>query len=1488
MPPNSRLELANEEAAMPLAASPASDVLRVNAAELAGQLAWLPGVRSSRFFDKRVSALAERLTPVLSRLQTPIQTTGSEDLRWLYQNISLLSTELTTTGEACRSLRKLPHVKTRNQDVVPRVMAVAEALLAATDYRFSESAFTSYVQEFQENTELDLAELWALPSVLKLVLLEQIAARAYQLLEDVGGANGTGTCIRSLRDVCESCWRDVMEPLILLDRVLGQDPAGAYLQMDFDSRDLYRTALAKITEHSDFSEQEVALATLEMAEEGEQDRHSDPRVALRCSHVGYYLVAEGKRLLQEKVGFRYPLGQRLRAFLKDRPDECYFLVLEVLTIAMMSAIVLLLTDPFSSLGFILLTLFGLLVPCSQSAVQVTNYLFTSLLKPQILPKMDWSEGIPDDCVTLVAVPALLLDQTQVRRLVDNLEVRFLGNRDRNLHFALLTDLPDSAVPPCEDDPLVNFCADLIRALNDKYAGQAGFFLFHRHRVYNPRERVWMGWERKRGKLLDLNRLLRRQSDSFPVKVGDLSVLPRFRFVITLDSDTELPRDSAHRLIGALAHPLNQAIIDPETNTVVAGYGILQPRVGISVQSAGRSRLAKIYSGQTGVDIYTRAVSDVYQDLFGEASFAGKGIYEVAVLHQVIDRRFPLNALLSHDLIEGAYARTGLASDIEIIEDYPSHYSAYNRRKHRWFRGDWQIVEWLTSSVPGESGHQVPNPISIISRWKILDNLRRSLVEPATVLLLMLGWLVLPGSPWEWTLAAIAILFVPAWCRFAFELVRSLIEGKAGIAREAGAGLFAANFDILLTLTFLAHQMLVSVDAMVRALVRRGVTRRRLLEWETSAEAERGAPRRTPLDVYLEWTPALACALGLLILFVRRDALPAALPILVLWACSKSVSNWLNRSPREARAPIAAQDESFLRSAALRTWRYFAEFSNQEHNWLIPDNVQEESARVVGKFSPTNVGLLLNARQAACRFGYLTVPEFVDQTRQTLAALRRLRRHRGHLFNWYDSRTLEPLPPLFVSSVDSGNMVAALWTLEQGCLEQMHRPLLSSCLADGLLDHFRILADSRLLSRRVPSRFQKAVSEKGWLECVLGLNETILGTRTRRSKDAATAKWFADQANTRLRSIKQIVGAFLPWLLPEFGALRDDPAFAVIWRLEDVALEQMPDAIDNLMKRLQSSANAPRREDHVLLLCRLIDLMQDARRNVVRLIQDLRMIAAEAGKLANEMDFSFLLNRRRKLLSVGFDAELQTLHSACYDLLASEARIASFVAIANDDIAQESWFRLGRALTLECGRAALLSWTGTMFEYLMPAIWMRSYPDTLLGRSRTAAVLVQREYAASRGIPWGISESSYSEKDDAGTYQYQAFGVPCLALRKSETDRLVISPYSSFLALHVDPLAALKNLRRMGRLGWLGEYGFYEAADYSTHRRFWRRGCVLVRSWMAHHQGMTLLSIANFLHHDVVQQWFHRDPRVQATELLLQEKPAGHIRPPREKYGSAAA
>ena len=1468
------------------------DKLSLSAAELARNLAWIPGQQESRNFRDRCETLTRAFRPVLASVQNPAVKPSSDDFRALQEQIYLLSGELGETCTTFSETHKLPQVRTTHGTIIPRVAALAEDYLAAVAYQFSQESFATYVQAFQQVTVLKMAEIWMLVPVMKLVLLEHISELGRRLLEDPSGSYAIRDAIRGLQEIKQTPWKVVTEPLILFDRVLRDDPAGAYARMDYETREQYRKQVVKIADRSDCSEMRVAGEVLALAREAQAHVNADPRVTLRDSHVGSYLVAEGMDVLRERAGFHPPFTDRLRTFLLHHPDELYLPGIAALTFAIVSGVVLLLTPPTTSLWLVLLAILAVLLPGSQSAVQIMNYVATLLLPAQTLPKLDFSEGIPNDCVTLVAIPTVLMNEKQVRRLVDDLEVRYLGNQDANIHYALLSDLPDSPFEPREDNILVDLAADLVDGLNEKYAheGMGSFFLFQRHRVYNPRERLWMGWERKRGKLMDLNNLLRDKFDSFPVKVGDLSLLPNIRFVITLDSDTELPRGSAARMAGTLAHPLNQAIIDPDKGIVVAGYGILQPRVGVSVQSSARSRLASIYSGQTGFDIYTHATSDVYQDLYGEGIFVGKGIYEVDTLRRVLDRRFPRNALLSHDLVEGAYARAGLVSDIEVIEDYPSHYSAHNRRKHRWMRGDWQIAGWLLPVVPEESGRRVPNPLSVVSRWKILDNLRRSLVEPATFTLFLLGWLCLPGKAGAWTAATVTILFLPALCQFAFEFVKAMTGGKSATVRDAFDSFLNASIANGLTITFLAHQALLSLDAVVRTMVRRLITRQRLLQWETAAEAELAGDKRTTLDIYLNWTPVLALGVFLLVWLVRRGALAAALPILLLWAISKPMSVWLNRPPRAPRKETSDRDHWLLHEAALRTWRYFDEFSTAEHHWLIPDNVHEEDTKVAARISTTNLGLLLNSRQVACEFGYLTVPEFAEQTLRTLATVLQLARHRGHLLNWYDTRTLAPLTPAVVSSVDNGNLIASLWTLQQGSLDLLKRRLFPRELAEGLLDHLYVLSSLGTLPRKKFLVMETALKQRDGLQYLLDIPDSDLkdlqqpdaGSKESSKQKEKDVLWWQEKAKERIRQAGRAAQVYAPWLLPEYAAVKNDPAVFPHGN-KTPALEHMPLFIDRLAFQLGAAIHSGGPGASNKAYGELLDLLPEVRSRTVRLIEDLQKIADQAGALVDEMDFAFMLNPGRKLLSVAFEVEKERNHPACYDLLASEARIAYFVAIAKDDIPQESWFQLGRPPMVDEGVPGLLSWTGTMFEYLMPALWMRLYPNTLLERSAEVAVRAQRVYAARKKVPWGISESASATMDADGNYFYFAFGVPQLAIHKPEQEGPVISPYSTFLALDVEPAAAMRNLRGMQRKRCLASYGFYESLDYSkSRRRSHSRGFEIVRCWMAHHQGMSLLAMANFLHDKVVQNWFHSHPRVQATELLLQEKPAARVSAPKAR------
>jgi hypothetical protein len=1479
MPQNPHVELA--EASERFFGSVGQDgahdaaLIVARAAACARSLVWLPDVRAPRGFAERLQMLARELGKLVAVLEKPSETGDSEEWSCLRDNVHLLRSMAARLPEAERTLASLPNVVADNGQVGPRVIAIAEDLFSSLANRFVDSDVSTYLRAFQGVTVLPLKELQALPAAFNAVLLERIATLSRLLMANKEAA-GTRICIHSLREIAQAPWRELLEPLIVFDQVLRQDPAGAYAHMDVDTREMYRRAVIHLAAHSDCSELEIAQQALALARESQRQSEADPRVAVRRSHVGYYLIAEGREVLRRRAGVHLPWNEQAQELLRRYADEFYLSGIEVLTFAIVIAIIWRGIEVYS-LSAIFFCVLALLLPSSQSAVEVMNYLVTSLLPPRILPKLDFQNGIPDDCLTVVAVPTLLLDEKQVRRLVNDLEVRYVGNMSANLHFALLTDLPDSASPPSEGDPLVYLCGKLIRGLNDKYRGNGAgtFAMFHRDRVYNPREGVWMGWERKRGKLLDFNKLILGDYDSFPYKAGNLSILPRVRYVLTLDSDTELPRGTAQRLIGALAHPLCQAIIDPERNVVVEGFGILQPRVGVSVQSAAQSRLASIYSGQTGFDIYTCAISDVYQELYGEGTFVGKGLYEVRTLHKVLDHRFPRNALLSHDLIEGAYARAGFVSDAQVIDDYPSHYRAYMRRKHRWLRGDWQIAEWLFPRVPDESGNRVPNPISFISRWKILDNLRRSLIEIAIFVLLVLGWTVLPGRPLYWTAVTLAILFVPPWVQFAFGVVRAALSASLSGIADAMASLGTALVSVVLTLTFLQHNALVSVDAIWRTLYRRMVSRRRMLEWETAEEAEMGKRKRSPADWYLILTPAVALGIGVLVYCVHRQAhiqaLATALPILLLWAGSKLISLWLDRPFRPVRNMPSRKDRQFLRRLALRTWRYFAEFSTEEHNWLVPDNVQEQPLKIAPRISPTNLAFLLNARQVACEMGYLTVPEFASQSRKTLETMARMQTYRGHLLNWYDTRTLSPMEPRFVSTVDSGNLASALVALKNGTAALLDKSLLSPILVDGYDDYIGVLRELRAAPRKMLKALRRH-QKMPWLERLLAPAFPSAASGDRPAKIAPS--WFEVQLAAREECNRKMIADYMPWLLPQYESLYRHPAFAFLKEAHGISLARLPAAITLLSTRLEEIAASYSLSIDLQSCCRqLTQLLPAAHENSTRLVGELQSLAEDAGNWFSKMSFGFLLERRRKLLSIGYEVESGTLHQACYDLLASESRIATFVAIAKGDIPQEIWFLLGRGYLLAGGRPVLASWTGTMFEYLMPAIWMRSYPDTLLRRSAEGAIRAQQSYAARKGVPWGISESAYNRVDETGNYGYRAFGVPQLALQKEDSKALVVAPYASILAVGFDSASALSNLRWMMKHGWLGAYGFYEAADFTPvrGRSRWRR-FELVKSWMAHHEGMSLLSIANVLEDGIVQRWFHGDPRVQATELLLHERP----------------
>lgn len=1480
------------EAELPVVAKvPAPKIERTeeqmrHAALLASQEWHVARAPQGDIFSRRIAAAQATYRQVfneLDRRPMPTYKPGEplDPLLELRENPRLLQSALDEMQSIRRRLMKLPVVVRPREGDEPRIVTVADTYLKAADSRWEGDWVVWFLEEVQKADPLTLRELWAFPTAVKFLLVEEVLTQARAQIDDPESFDLTAQGLLAarfdgIRNAIYANWAQMIESLVVFNAVLRQDPVGAYPQMDFDSRERYRERVSEIARNSDQSELEVAQTALRLAERPAPP-NAVPRMAARRAHVGYYLIDKGFPLLAAEIAYRPRLIDRVRIFSKRNADDVYILGILMLTVLLIGAIMVPLVPNYSILGGLTAAFLFLLIPTAQGAVDLVNNTVAALLKATGLAKLDFPKGLPREFTTLVAIPTLLLNEQQVRELIEDLEVRYLANQDPNIHFALLSDLPDSVSRPRpnDTDPLVELAVGLINNLNKRYAGKHGgdFYLLHRHRIFNARQGVWMGWERKRGKLLDLNKFILGAFDSFPVKIGNLDVLRTVRYVITLDSDTQLPRGTAHAMVGAMTHPLNRAVIDPESRIVTEGYGILQPRVGVSVHSASRSRLAAIYSGQTGFDIYTRAVSDAYQDLYGEGIFTGKGIYEVNTLHSVLDRRFPRNSLLSHDLIEGAYARAGLATDVEVIDDYPSHYSAYRRRQHRWVRGDWQIAQWLFGRVPDESGRMVKNPISNISRWKIFDNLRRSLVETMTLILLVAGWLGLPGGPLYWTLVTVILLFAPSLVSLLFSVGRAWASPQKGEVQEAFVG-FGQNLTItLINLAFLPHQMLMALDAIIRSLVRRFITGQRLLEWETAAQAESTGGKTTPVDRYLQATPIVTIGIALVVAVVHRESLVVAAPLLVLWLFESAITAWLNHPPRDERQRLNGKQKEFLREMALRTWRFFYEYGGAKHNYLVPDNVEEHELFEAARVSPTNFGLLLNARQAAHTFGYLTVTEFVELCHHSLDTFDRMEKRNGHIYNWYDTRTLKPIAPRVVSSVDSGNLAASFYTLRSGAEEMLQQPLIDDRQWAGIRDLLALLATLDALPAEL-ARAPEGDELRPWLDWCCSAQlcpafDTIRGPDGQpfdlTDKTHTEGEWWLAELLRRVNAVCTLVRDYIPWLDREY-----QPLEPVLKEAGLVPIARGVAYIDDLDARLQRAWSGKSVDQaEIYLIEKLRALLAMAQERQSALAQKLTQLEQRAEKCVAEMDFAFLIEPSRGILSIGYMVEQEELHKACYDLLCSEARIGAFVAVARGDASQQSWFKLGRIHTVAYGRPALISWTGTMFEYLMPALWMRSYPDTLVTRTLDNVVAIQRAFAKEHGnIPWGISECGYAEMDDQGHYHYLAFGMPSIALKWDAIAGPVISPYSSFLALMIDEMEALKNLKRMASMGWVGAYGFYEAGDYQKSLK----KPALTKEWMAHHQGMSLLAVLNLLHNNIAQEWFHANANLKATELLLHEKP----------------
>jgi cyclic beta-1,2-glucan synthetase len=1455
---------------------------------------------------------------------------------WLLDNYHLVRQSLRQirTDLPTEYFQRLPKLTTGPGAGRPRIYALATDVLAACNGHADLEQLELYIDAYQNRSVLTTGEIWALPIMLRMGVIEALARAAGEVarLEPREGVlpdsrfaaddipeETVANTILSLRLLSSADWKVFFERVSRVDRILSSEPAGVYAAMDFATRDRYRKAVEDLARKAGRGEAEVAEQAVRMARKPRL--HGQPKPA-RERHVGYYLVDEGRSALELRLGYHPPITMRWR--LRLRPGVLYLGAIALVAIAIVWAVARLTADPGA--GWSARVVGGILavVPALVVSVGLVNWGLTLRLKPRILPKLDFSSGIPDAARTIVVVPALLTDFEEIDFLLHQLELHHLSNPDPNLRFALLSDLVDSVQEHRpEDEGLIRRATAGIEALNRKYPNPGGpppFGLFHRPRRWNPGEELWMGWERKRGKLEEFNGLLLGGAGdhAFSVRVGDPAALRSIRYVITLDGDTLLPRDSAHRLVGTIAHPLNQPLLDRAGRKVVKGYGVIQPRTEVKPTSADRTRFTRLFAGDTTMDLYTLAVSDVYQDLFGEGIFVGKGIYEVAAFSACADGRVPDNHLLSHDLFEGLHARVGLASDIVLLEEYPPTYFAFARRSHRWMRGDWQLLPWLAGRVPSPGG-PAPSPLTLVGRWKIIDNLVRSLLAPCLLALLACAWWGWIGAAWAWTLFALLAPAVPMLIGLASDMVARLREGSTGRDRSVRTRLLRW----LLVLAFLPYEALLSVDAVLRTLYRVAVSRKRMLQWTTSAHTLRLINRHSPGALarrQMGGASVVSLVLAAGVFVADPPTGLAVSPLLASWVLSPWIAWRISRPLTPEAKPLAEGQRYLLRRLARRTWFYFEDFVGPDDHWLPPDHFQEHPRGLPAhRTSPTNIGLTLLSSVCAFELGYIDQLVLASTLRNALATLDRLERYRGHFLNWYDTRTLKPLPPRYVSTVDSGNLAMCLLAVGEGCAQACRVPVLHWQRWQGLLDTIDVLDEMmqqldpiaresvsavRTHWRRVRDQVVGAKNRPElWPALLVRLNTEEREELDRRlstlvesgrsglgSADLGRLRMWSERVHRHLFAMQRAVSRLAPWMdlvrnPPEL--LRrafTDPLIAQPWedlvRVLSLAppIDGMRDfrgaaaaRIDDLTRRLRDRSPDPLLAEAVAWCARVVDSLQSAEGNADAQVLEYRRLSEQANGLAAGTAFDFLFDSRRQLFHIGYNVDTGMLDANYYDLLASEARIASLIAISKGDVPQRHWLHLARPITRAGDSRVLMSWSGTMFEYLMPNLFFQTPENTLLWQSSRAAVDRQIGYAQRKGVPWGISESAYYHVDAGGSYQYRAFGVPGLGFKRGLEDDLVIAPYASIMALSLRPRRVMRNIERLIETGLLGDHGFYEAVDFTPGRLALGQERALVRSFYSHHQGMIFISMANYLLDETVPRRLRRHPLVQSVELLLHEQ-----------------
>lgn len=1483
---------------------------------------------------------------------------------WLLDNFYLVEEQIYTAKKHFPKgySKTLPRLTKGDSAGLPRIYDMAVEIISHSDGHVDVYGLTDFVNAYQAVTKLNLGELWAIPIMLRLALLENLRRLSMIISEEISNkalANkwadqmietaeenprdlvlaiadmsrsdppmkstfvaelvrrlqekgsslslplnwieqrlaesgstsseliqkdnqeqaatqvSISNSISSLRFITNTNWRDFVENTSIIEAILKEDIAGVYAQMDFNTRDGYRHAVEKMARCSGKSEEEVALFVVDQATKSFEDNEPE-----RCCHVGYYLTGKGYIQTSRAIGYRADLREKLRRFSTKNPALIYLGSIAIISVLISWALISMAANELTDIWEIILMVVVILLATSHLAVAIVNWVSTILARPLLLPRMNFSSGVPEEASTMVVIPTMITSLTGIDALIEGLEIRFLANRGKHIYFGLLTDFKDaSSKNLAEDDLLVTSVKNKITALNSKYAnGEPGpFYLFHRLRKFNAHDKTWMGYERKRGKLEELNGLLRgKGAENFSEIVGHSDVFSNIKYVITLDTDTQLPRESAWKMIGSMAHILNKPEYNEKKKRVTEGYSILQPRVSNSLPAADSSAYAQLYSKETGTDPYTRAISDVYQDLFAEGSYIGKGIYDVDAFEKTLKCRFPENRILSHDLLEGCYARSGLITDIQLYEEYPMHYRTDMQRRQRWIRGDWQVGRWILPWVPGEDRKLRKNPLSLISKWKIFDNIRRSLVPTSLLGLLLYGW-VFSSVAWFWTLAVTLIIVLPSVVSFFWELFRKPKDVVFSQQLVYTSRTAFNNFVLqMLNFIFLPYEVFMNLSAILRTLWRMFVSHKKLLEWNPYSVGSQAD--LSMLQSYREmwFEPFFSIAVYSYLSFFAPATLLIAFPFLGFWMLAPGIAYIISRSSIVSNKVLSKDKVQEVRMLGRKIWAFFEKFVTAEDNWLPPDNYQEEPVeRIAHRTSPTNIGLSLLSNLTAYDFGYITLFQLLERTNNTVNTIQQMKMFRGHLFNWYDTNSLSPLFPRYVSTVDSGNFAGHLVTLKQGLAALPEKKILGKEVFNGIADTVNVLIEYSS-QKEVLIKLREQIYEtshehidtlrqiKVYIEAIEIVLEDLPAPSDAESDEAI---WW-QKLHQQLQSQKELITSMAPWLLFEevpdkFTSLL--PQLPAVPTLKQIALiEQV------LLQKIISFYKDENTDEENDWLNSFRTAITNAGRRAKEQILTIERLSAICMQLA-DIDYSFLFDKDQHLLTIGYNVEEHRKDSGFYDLLASEARLGTYLGIAMGKIPQDSWFSLGRQLTNMGNAPILLSWSGSMFEYLMPLLVMPTYDNTLLHQSNKAVVQKQIEYGKQRGIPWGISESGYNMLDANLNYQYKAFGVPGTGFKRGLGEDLVIAPYATAMALMVLPNEAYDNMQVLKAEGFEGRYGFYEAIDYTPSRLRRKQEHHIIKSFMAHHQGMSFLSIAYLLLNKPMQQLFENEVHLKSALLLLQEK-----------------